>query len=157
MTDQHPVRPPLLFTYRNHRGVVSNRRVLPLSVYQGSSEHHPARQWLMEAYDLDKQLLRTFALLDVVSWDDPHALAGHLSAEAQFNACCWGQEMHDRFTQEAAYEKEIDALKRALEVRDRAPEEVGGLLATLSVAFLTWLFVFFIPIVVLLWFGGGKW
>lgn len=50
--------------YRNHRGRVGCRRIIPLSLDFGSSEHHPEEQWLLRCYDLDKGGERTYALRD---------------------------------------------------------------------------------------------
>lgn len=48
--------------YRNYRGEVATRRIIPLRIYWGSNEWHPEPQWLIEAHDLDKKAIRTFAL-----------------------------------------------------------------------------------------------
>ncbi len=56
---------PLTFTYRNHRGEVSERRVLPIRVYFGECEYHAGAQWLLVALDVEKGEDRTFALRDV--------------------------------------------------------------------------------------------
>lgn len=50
--------------YRNHRGRVSCRHIIPLSLSFGESDHHPGAQWLMQCYDLDKGGERTYALKD---------------------------------------------------------------------------------------------
>src|SRR5207253_997262 len=54
--------------YRNHRGETSVRRILPIGIRFSSSEWHPIEQWLLDAYDLDKQAERSFALADVIGW-----------------------------------------------------------------------------------------
>lgn len=54
--------PALVFTYRNHRGKIAERRVRPISVRYGSTEWHPEPQWLLRAFDLDKQAEREFAM-----------------------------------------------------------------------------------------------
>lgn len=62
-----PTQPePLRFLYRNHRGEVSERVVQPSRLAYGSTEWHPEPQWLLEAYDLGKSAMRTFALRDVL-------------------------------------------------------------------------------------------
>jgi len=55
---------PLVFEYTNWRGETSVRRVSPRRLWFGSTEWHPDRQWLLHAYDHDKQELRDFALAD---------------------------------------------------------------------------------------------
>ncbi|MGF7178383.1 hypothetical protein [Azospirillum doebereinerae] len=63
--DRPPLPEPLTFTYANWRGETAVRRARPVRVYYGSTEWHSEPQWLMEAYDADKGLLRTFAMRDM--------------------------------------------------------------------------------------------
>jgi hypothetical protein len=42
--------------------------VLPTRLYYGSSSWHPRRQWLLDALDLGKGELRTFAIADISGW-----------------------------------------------------------------------------------------
>jgi hypothetical protein len=55
--------------YTNWKGQVSWRRILPTGLMFGSTEWHPAEQWLLEAVDLDKDAPRTFAIKDIVRWE----------------------------------------------------------------------------------------
>lgn len=57
--------PPLVFTYRNFRGEVAERRVRPISVVFGKNDWHPVPQWLLVAHDLDKDAVRNFAMRDM--------------------------------------------------------------------------------------------
>lgn len=53
------------FVYTNWRGETSMRTATPMGpFYLGSTEWHPAHQWLFDAYDWDKGAQRTFALKD---------------------------------------------------------------------------------------------
>lgn len=54
------------FEYINYKGIKSTRNVIPMSLYFGSTEFHPENQWLMVAYDINKQCERTFALNDII-------------------------------------------------------------------------------------------
>lgn len=56
--------------YTNWRGERSLRRVAPGRFYYGTSDWHPEPQWLMEAFDLDRAAVRTFALAGVHSWSE---------------------------------------------------------------------------------------
>ena len=56
------------FIYTNHRGLLSTRMVKPISVNFRSSEWHPIEQWLMLAFDYDKQAEREFAMRDIRNW-----------------------------------------------------------------------------------------
>jgi|LakMenEpi03Aug12_release.lakeMendotaPanAssembly.Ray.scaffolds.fasta_scaffold55650_2 hypothetical protein len=55
----------LTFTYKNYRGEVSECRVLTEQLYFGSNEYHPEPQWLLEAYNIDREVTRTYALKDI--------------------------------------------------------------------------------------------
>lgn len=59
----------LVFDYVNHRGEKGERRVRPtVPIYFGSTEFHKEEQWLMEAWDLDKNAVRVFALKDIKAY-----------------------------------------------------------------------------------------
>lgn len=53
---------PLAFTYRNWRGETATRSVRPIGVRFGSSQWHRTPQWLLRAFDLNKNEEREFAL-----------------------------------------------------------------------------------------------
>lgn len=55
------------FKYRNHRGEEEVRRVLPIRIWHGSTAWHPHPQLLMEAFCLDKQATRDFAMSGLLS------------------------------------------------------------------------------------------
>jgi len=59
--------PPLAFRYRNYKGEVADRRAIPRGVRFAASEHHPEPQWLLDAYCLDREAERSFALKDVLA------------------------------------------------------------------------------------------
>lgn len=63
-----PSNHPLVFQYRNYRGEVSKRRVVPLRFRFGSSEYHKTAQWLMVAHDIDKGAEREFAMNDILQF-----------------------------------------------------------------------------------------
>lgn len=56
------------FSYTNYRGEESTRLVRPDKVYFGSTEWHVEPQWLLLAYDLQKEAMRTFALNEIANW-----------------------------------------------------------------------------------------
>jgi hypothetical protein len=60
------IAPPLAFVYRNHRGEVATRRAIPISVRYGSSPWHPDPDWLLEAFDVERGAVRTFAMKDMI-------------------------------------------------------------------------------------------
>lgn len=55
------------FEYVNHRGESATRTVEPWGVWYGSNEWHPDAQWLLGAFDLDKQANRFFAMRDMTN------------------------------------------------------------------------------------------
>ena len=55
--------PPLVLTYTNHRGETGVRRIIPLAApWWGQTDWHLEPQWLLRAFDVDKQAEREFAL-----------------------------------------------------------------------------------------------
>jgi hypothetical protein len=61
----------VVIDYTNYHGVRSFRHVQIVRVYYGSTEYHPEKQWLMEAKDLNKNEMRTFAIKDIHMWRGP--------------------------------------------------------------------------------------
>ncbi len=55
--------------YINHREVTVFRTILPRTVWFGTTEWHPKPQWFLDAHDLDKDALRTFAMQDFLEWN----------------------------------------------------------------------------------------
>jgi hypothetical protein len=55
---------PQIVTYTNWRGETDIRKIIPQSVWHGSTEWHPEKQWFIRAIDADKQAIRDFALAD---------------------------------------------------------------------------------------------
>jgi hypothetical protein len=55
----------LTFKYKNWKGEISDRKVLPITVWFGSTEYHKEPQLFLKAFDVDKQVERDFALKDI--------------------------------------------------------------------------------------------
>lgn len=55
----------IAMTYRNHRGEVSRRTVLPRDLWFGATEWHLEPQWFLRAFDLDRNATRDFAMRDM--------------------------------------------------------------------------------------------
>ncbi len=66
MSEQNPQQVSIL--YANHRGETSSRIVIPHRIWFGRTEWHPEDQWLLDAYDLERQANRSFALKDIKTW-----------------------------------------------------------------------------------------
>lgn len=56
---------PLTINYRNYRGEIAQRRIIPYSIRYGTTEWHPEPGWLLKAWDFDKQAEREFAMKDI--------------------------------------------------------------------------------------------
>jgi predicted DNA-binding transcriptional regulator YafY len=54
--------------YTNYKGITSVRNILPIRIFFGGNEWHKEDQWLMEAIDIEKNALRTFAMKDIRTW-----------------------------------------------------------------------------------------
>lgn len=58
----------ITFTYKNHRGEIAVRYVRPIMIAFGANSYHPEPQWLMHAWDINKEAERTFAMKDISDW-----------------------------------------------------------------------------------------
>lgn len=54
--------------YTNYRNETSSRNILPIQIYFGATEWHTDQQWLLKAYDIEKDAERCFAIKDIKSW-----------------------------------------------------------------------------------------
>ena len=53
------------FDYVNWRGEQATRRAEVKGIQYGATEYHPETQWLMSAWDIEKQANRVFAMNDM--------------------------------------------------------------------------------------------
>ena len=62
----------LRFRYRNWRGEVADRAVIPIRTSVGVSIYHNDGNpcWIMTAYDTEKDQIRDFALKDIIQYYD---------------------------------------------------------------------------------------
>lgn len=62
----------LRFRYKNWKGEISDRTVIPIRTSVLSSQYHNDGKpcWIMTAYDVDKQDTREFALKDIIEYYD---------------------------------------------------------------------------------------
>lgn len=62
------------FVYRNHRGEIGPRRVIPQTVGFSATQWHPQKTWLLTAIDIDKSAVRMFDMKDILGpLADPQA------------------------------------------------------------------------------------
>lgn len=56
--------------YTNYKGETAHRNIVPERIWFGATEWHPQAQWLLDAFDLEKNALRNFALKDIHEWSN---------------------------------------------------------------------------------------
>ncbi len=57
----------LTIKYKNYKGEIADRNIIPKELWFGATQWHPKEQWLLKAQDLDKNEERDFALVDIIS------------------------------------------------------------------------------------------
>ncbi len=57
--------------YTNWRGEKSERHIVPIKIWFGNTDWHAKEQWLLKAFDVDKQAERDFSLIDIHEWQAP--------------------------------------------------------------------------------------
>jgi predicted DNA-binding transcriptional regulator YafY len=61
-----PMQPmPVVLDYTNWKGERRDRKVMPLTLWFGVSEFHDTPQWFIRAIDLDRNVMRDFALATI--------------------------------------------------------------------------------------------
>ncbi len=53
--------------YTNYKRETAKREIIPDKIWFGKTDWHPEPQWLLDAYDINKKALRTFAMKDIHS------------------------------------------------------------------------------------------
>lgn len=68
--------------YTNHAGVRAIRQIIPTpgGLRFGSTQWHHDKQWLLDAYDVEKDDVRTFAVKDIHSWAPANSASGRSMA-----------------------------------------------------------------------------
>lgn len=80
---------PLVVSYTNHRGETAVRRIIPVRAWFGVTEWHPEPQWLLDAFDTERKVERSFALRDMsIVKESPRLLSCGLCFEEN------GEEVH---------------------------------------------------------------
>ncbi len=59
---------PIKVTYKNYRGEVAERAIVPQKIFWGNTEWHQDEQWLLEVFDVDRNAVRVYALCDIQEW-----------------------------------------------------------------------------------------
>lgn len=82
-----PQEPVKLF-YKNWRGEIAERAIIPRSVRYGSTEWHTEPQWLLLALDVEKNAEREFALKNFGTGPAAHELAIGGFAPGHYSCIC---------------------------------------------------------------------
>lgn len=61
---EHPIK----VVYCNYRNETTVRTIVPHRIWFGSTAWHPEPQWLLDALDLEKNEVRSFAVRDIRAW-----------------------------------------------------------------------------------------
>ena len=82
-----PEGQPVTLTYTNWRGETAERTITPKRIWFGSTDWHPEPQWLLTAFDAEKQADRDFALKDFGQAPPPAAPTDNTAlVEAAYHA-----------------------------------------------------------------------
>ena len=54
--------------YTNWKGETKYRNIIPINIEFKSTEWHKEEQWILNAFDIDKQANRGFAIKDIKEW-----------------------------------------------------------------------------------------
>jgi predicted DNA-binding transcriptional regulator YafY len=68
--------------YTNYRRETALRTVIPDSFWFGETEWHRGEQWFMDAYDVERHAIRSFALADIKSWSSSDKTNGSSGGDA---------------------------------------------------------------------------
>jgi predicted DNA-binding transcriptional regulator YafY len=55
--------------YTNWKNETDLRHIVPIKIWYGKTEWHKEEQWLLNAFDLDKQDYRDFSLKAIEAWN----------------------------------------------------------------------------------------
>lgn len=114
--------PPLVIPYTNWRGETAIRHLRPIGVKFKSTSYHREPQWILEAFDYEKQAMRSFAMKDFGGNGDGLFLPIDM-AERHFSI---GHESGDVFRADDDY----DGLTLTIEVKSEA--EATAILSTIA-------------------------
>jgi len=54
--------------YKNWKGEIGIRNIIPKQIHYGSTNYHKENQWLMDVFDVDKDAQRTYAIMDIIEF-----------------------------------------------------------------------------------------
>ena len=70
-SNERPDAPAHIVEYTNYRGETARRIIIPIRMWWGSTEWHPQEQWMLTAWDVEKEARRDFAWQDMKPAQNP--------------------------------------------------------------------------------------
>lgn len=67
-TVQYTAEQVVTVRYKNYRGEVAIRKIVPTKLFWGKTEYHPHEQWLMTVWDCERNAYRDYALQDILEF-----------------------------------------------------------------------------------------
>lgn len=55
--------------YTNYKGERRKRRIMPMDIEFRVTPHHTTPQWILHAWDIEKDARRSYAMKDIHSWE----------------------------------------------------------------------------------------
>lgn len=55
--------------YTNYKGERRKRKIMPMDIEFRATPDHPTPQWILHAWDIEKDARRSFAMKDIHSWE----------------------------------------------------------------------------------------
>lgn len=62
---QFQVEQKIRFYYNNWRGESAIREAIVFGIFFGETKWHPKKQWIIEGFDVEKNAIRHFAMIDM--------------------------------------------------------------------------------------------
>lgn len=58
----------VIIDYLNWKGERRLRKITPIRIFYGKTPYHPQEGWMMDAWDEEKQAMRTFSMACIYKW-----------------------------------------------------------------------------------------
>lgn len=58
----------VVIDYTNHKGIRTERMIIPMCIWYGETKYHPGNQWMLKATDVLRNDERDFAMNQIHSW-----------------------------------------------------------------------------------------
>lgn len=58
----------LTVRYKNYRGEVAVRKIVPVKTWWGKTDFHPHEQWILTVWDCERNAQRDYAMQDILEF-----------------------------------------------------------------------------------------